>query len=306
MTNKSASVLVIHGGAGVLADHDYGRPAAFMAEILSAGGARLSAGAAALDLVVDMVAAMEESGLFTAGRGSSVNQAGEVELDATLMDGTSRRAGAVAAVRNVVHPVRLARAVMENTPHVMLAGLGADRFAKASGLELVSDPDSYYRSAFALTAASAGAEADQAAAPLAHGTVGAVARDGAGQLAAATSTGGTLNKMPGRVGDSPIIGAGCWADDQVAVSATGQGEYFIRTAAAHDVAARVAYQGVDLAAAADAVMAAVGRLGGGGGLIAVDRAGRVAMPFNTAGMKRGVVHAGGLPVIEVRRSDPPG
>jgi isoaspartyl peptidase/L-asparaginase-like protein (Ntn-hydrolase superfamily) len=297
MPNQSASVLVIHGGAGVLLDHDYGQPAAFMAEILSDGGARLAAGAAALDLVVDMVAAMEASGLFTAGRGASVNQAGDVELDATLMDGPTRQAGAVAAVRNVVYPVRLARAVMERTPHVMLAGLGAEQFAKDSGMEMVSDPAAYYRSSLDVT----GPGADRTHDPLAHGTVGAVALDGAGRLAAATSTGGTLNKMPGRVGDSPIIGAGCWADDQVAVSATGQGEFFIRTVASHDVAARVAYLGVDLTSAADAVIDAVGRLNGEGGLIAVDRNGQVAMPFNTDGMKRGVVRAGGSPVIEVRR-----
>jgi len=297
MADKSAPVLVIHGGAGVLRNHDYHRPAEYMAEILSDGGARLTAGAAALDLVVDMVAAMEESGLFTAGRGSSANRAGEVELDATLMDGPTRRAGAVAAVRNVVYPVRLARTVMEETPHVMLAGLGAEQFARDSGVEMVSDPAAYYRSSLAVT----GADADRVRDPLAHGTVGAVALDGAGRLAAATSTGGTLNKMPGRVGDSPIIGAGCWADDQVAVSATGQGEFFIRTAASHDLAARVAYQGLDLAGAADAVMDAVGGLNGQGGLIAVDRNGQVAMPFNTYGMKRGVVRAGGTPVIEVRR-----
>lgn len=178
MADKSAPVLVIHGGAGVLRDHDYRRPAEYMAEILSDGGARLAAGAAALDLVVDMVAAMEECGLFTAGRGSSVNQAGEVELDATLMDGPTRRAGAIAAVRNVVYPVRLARAVMEGTPHVMLAGLGAEQFARDSGLEMVSDPAAYYRSSLEVT----GTGIDGERGPLAHGTVGAVALDAAGRL----------------------------------------------------------------------------------------------------------------------------
>ena len=291
------SVLVVHGGAGVSDDHDYTRPAEFLRELLADAGRALAHGRAALDLVVDAVAAMEESGLYTAGRGSSPNAAGEVELDASLMNGPDRAAGAVAAVRNVVNPIRLARAVMERTPHVMLAGVGAEAFADREGLARIADPEGYYRPAVELTrrAAAAGATG-----PLAHGTVGAVALDRDGRLAAATSTGGTLDKMQGRVGDTPLVAAATWADDRVAVSCTGQGEYFIRTATAHTVAARMAYAGDALERAAASAMEAVAALGGDGGLIAVDRDGNVALPFNSGGMKRGVVRVGMAPEVAVR------
>jgi len=294
----SRAVLGVHGGAGVVhARHDYSEPMGFLRRMLAGLQARLGAGAPALDLVVEAVAAMEASGLFTAGRGSAPNTAGEVELDASLMTGHDRRAGAVAAVRHVVHPVRLARAVLERSPHVMLAGAGAERFADAQGLERVADPGRYYRAAVERTRrAGAGGEPPD---PLAHGTVGAVCLDGAGRLAAATSTGGTLRKLPGRVGDTPIIGAATWADERVAVSCTGRGEVFIRAAAAHDLAARVTYRGDTLAAAARAVIDAVGALGGDGGLIAVDRHGEVAMPYNSGGMKRGLVRTRGAPELAI-------
>lgn len=290
------AVLVIHGGAGVRPGHDYSQPAAFMSALLERGGERLRCGASALDLVVEMVAAMEESGLFTAGKGSAANQAGEVELDASLMTGHNADAGAVAAVRNIVHPIRLAQAVLHNSPHVMLAGRGAEAFATEQELARVTDPHSYYHAAVDLTRIKA-SSADTG--PLAHGTVGAVALDRNARLAAATSTGGTLNKQPGRVGDTPLIGAATWADTQVAVSCTGQGEYFMRTAAAHDVAARMAYQQASVAAASQAVIEAVGRLGGEGGLIAVDQHGTVATPFNSGGMKRGIVRLSGKPQVDV-------
>ncbi len=288
--------LLIHGGAGVMPGHDYTAPADFMREILPQAGNRLRAGESALDLVVDMVAAMEASGLFTAGKGSSANQAGDVEMDASVMNGPDLKAGAVAAVRNVKHPIYLARAVLQQSPHVFLAGLGAELFADSQKLERISDPETYYRAAVELT----GSEFTTTdSGPLTHGTVGAVALDLSGRLAAATSTGGTLNKLPGRVGDTPVIGAGTWADNRVAVSGTGQGEFYLRLCAAHDVAARMAYQGLDVASASQAVIDAIGTLGGDGGLIAVDREGNIAMPFNGGGMKRGVVGLEGASVVEV-------
>jgi beta-aspartyl-peptidase (threonine type) len=296
MTEQSNAVLVIHGGAGVHDNHDYSRPAAFMAELLARGEHSMCAGKSALELVVEMVAGMEESGLFTAGKGSAANRAGEVELDASLMSGHDRDSGAVAAVRNVVSPIRLALAVLRESPHVLLAANGAETFADSQGLERVTDPAAYYHAAVELTG---GAGATAGTAPLAHGTVGAVALDCSGRLAAATSTGGTINKQPGRVGDTPLVGSATWADTEVAVSCTGQGEFFIRCAAAHDVAARMAYQGIGVEAAAQAVIESVGALGGDGGLIAIDREGRVAMPFNSGGMKRGVVRLHGEPQVDV-------
>lgn len=298
MQNQVNAVLAIHGGAGVRTGHDYAAPSAFMAQLLARGAEQLRGGASALDLAVDMVAAMEESGLFTAGKGSSANRDGQVELDASVMTGHDRAAGAVAAVRNIVNPVRAAAAVMAQTPHVMLAGVGAEAFADGAGLARVADPQAYYRAAVDLTRVAQDA---QDAGPLAHGTVGAVALDRHGRLAAATSTGGTLDKLPGRVGDTPIIGAATWADDRVAVSCTGQGEFFLRAAAAHDVAARMAYRGDALDDAAQGAIDAVGALGGDGGLIAVDRDGNVAMPFNSAGMKRGFVRLDGVVQVAVQR-----
>ncbi len=296
MTTTHRVALLIHGGAGVMPGHDYSVAAEFMHDILPNAGQRLRAGDSALDLVTDMVAAMEASGLFVAGKGSCVNQNNQVELDASIMTGHDMQAGAICAARDVLHPVQLARAVMEHSPHAFLAGQGAEAFADLRGLERVSDPAGYYRSATELTG---GESADEAHGSLSHGTVGAVALDITGNLAAATSTGGTLNKPPGRVGDTPVIGAGTWADQRVAVSCTGQGEYFLRQATAHDLAARMAYQGVDVDTAAKAVIAAIGSIGGDGGLIAVDNSGRISMPFNSGGMKRGYVGPEGDPVVEI-------
>ena len=219
-----------------------------------------------------------------------------MELDASVMHGPDLQAGAIAAVRDIIHPVRLAREVLEHSPHVMLAGRGAEIYAAARGLERVGDPRAYYHCAALLT----GGTAVQAkTGPLSHGTVGAVVLDRNGRLAAATSTGGTFDKQPGRVGDTPIIGAGTWADDVAAVSGTGQGEYFLRLGAARDVAARMHYQGLDVDRADQAVIDAIGALGGDGGLIAIDRQGRIAMPFNSGGMKRGYVGLTGDPRVEV-------
>jgi len=279
---RSPAALVLHGGAGVLAERAYDRETEHMGKLAERGRGMLGQGAAAIDVVVEMVRELEASGLYVAGKGTAPNREGRYELDASVMDGPSRNAGAVAALEGFVSPVLAARAVMEKTRHVLIAGEGAAAFARAQGLEAVSDPGAYYTPA----AAPDGRE-------IATGTVGAVALDHRGRLAAATSTGGVLNKLWGRVGDTPIIGLGNWADERVAVSCTGQGEYFMRANAAADVSARVRYAGTPLSEAVRGVLGDVARLGGEGGIIAVDATGGIAAAFNSPGMKRALVHPDG-------------
>lgn len=269
--------IVLHGGAGVHAGRSYRRAEACLAQLVEQGAAQLSSGVPALDVVEGAVAAMEDSGLFVAGRGAAPNLAGAVELDAGIMEGVSGRAGAVAALQAVASPVVAARRVMDRSPAVLLAGEGARRFAMDQGLEIISDLKAWLREPDGFKAGDLATG---------HGTVGAVALDRDGGLAAATSTGGTYGAPHGRVGDTPIIGAGVWADDRLAISCTGVGEAFLRTCAAHEVSARVRYGGLKLDAAASAVLEQVRAYGGDGGLIAVTTDGQLLATFNTPGMKR--------------------
>jgi isoaspartyl peptidase/L-asparaginase-like protein (Ntn-hydrolase superfamily) len=284
MTNKCLTV-ALHGGAGAIPERNYDAEVAHMRGLVEAARDRLRAGASALDVAVETVVALEASGLYVAGRGASPNTAGRYELDASVMDGPTRKAGAVAALVGFKSPITAARLVMERTPHVMLAGEGAAAFARDAGLDEISDPDAWFTHA----ARRPGA----AKAGLAHGTVGCVVRDGEGRLAAATSTGGVFNKRWGRVGDTPIPGSGTWADETVAVSCTGVGEYFMRTAAAAQVSFRMRLAGQSLAEAAQAVLDDLKSLGGDGGLIAVTADGQVAVPYNSQGMKQATLSADG-------------
>jgi beta-aspartyl-peptidase (threonine type) len=301
--------LAIHGGAGVI---DRGsltpaREAEFRAALTRIGGAawaKLQSGASALDVVESAVRDLEDFPLFNAGHGAVLNADAVAELDAAIMDGRTRAAGAVAAAKTPTHPISLARAVLERSEHVLLVGEGADRFASAHALE--QSPPDYF-----VTAERAEQQRQAAASgrvTLDHdalyngpnprdktGTVGAVARDARGHLAAATSTGGMTNKHPGRVGDTPVIGAGTWADDaSCAVSATGHGEFFLRSALAYDVHARLVYGNADLATACASALGRVGELGGSGGLIAIGREGAVSLSFNSEGMYRAWVAGDGV------------
>lgn len=303
-------VLAIHGGAGVIdrARMTADEEAAYRAGLdtaLAAGGAILAAGGTSLDAVVAAVAVLEDDVLFNAGRGAVFTADGKNELDAAVMDGATLKAGAVALLTTVRNPIRLARTVMETTPHVLLAGPAAEALARRAGLSMV--PASYFfteRRWQALQHVKQAAETPDDAVGEAekHGTVGAVALDRHGHLAAATSTGGRNNKLPGRISDSALIGAGTYANDATAaVSCTGDGEYFIRTAAAHAVSALMQHAGWELERASAHVVQAIVELGGSGGLIALDRAGRIAMPFSTPGMYRGYVTGSGGKSIAIFR-----
>ncbi|MDP2115814.1 MAG: isoaspartyl peptidase/L-asparaginase [Brevundimonas sp.] len=285
------TALILHGGAGARRERDYTAEIAHMREVVAAMKARLDAGASALDMAVEATVMLEDSGLYVAGRGASPNLAGAFELDASLMDGATGKAGAVAALQGFRNPVVAARAVMERTPHVMLAGEGAALFALDQGLEPIADEEAWF------TRAGKG-EDNHPPGTLSHGTVGCCVLDRHGRLAAATSTAGVFGKMPGRVGDTPIPGAGSWADGRVAVSGTGQGEYFIRVAACAQVSWRVG-AGQTLGEAGQAVIDEIGGLGGDGGLIALDRDGNIAAPFNSQGMKRAWLTPDGEIGVEV-------
>jgi L-asparaginase/beta-aspartyl-peptidase (threonine type) len=285
--------MALHGGAGARRHRDYAREIAHMRGLVELGRDRLAAGATALDVVVETLSALEASGLYVAGRGASPNLEGRYELDASLMEGETRRAGAVAALEGFQTPAAIARAVMERTPHVMLAGHGASAFAAAQGFPPITAPETWFTRAGGDESNHPPGARPQATGALAHGTVGCVVRDAEGRLAGGTSTGGVFNKLPGRIGDSPVIGAGTWADGAVAVSCTGQGEFFLRTAAASQVAFRMAFARQSLDQATAEVLSEIRRMGGEGGLIAVDADGKVAMPFVSEGMKRAALYTDG-------------
>ena len=301
------SVLAIHGGCGVLdpselAETEWAEARDHLAEALRAGWTVLRQGGRALDAVEASVVALEDSPHFNAGHGAALNAQGEHELDASIMDGATLAAGAVCAAQRIRNPVRAARAVLESGKLALLAGPAADRFAEAQGLAIVEPgyftTERRQQSLDAMIRRGEDGTLSSASEAEKHGTVGAVALDAQGHLAAATSTGGYTNKPPGRVGDSPIIGAGTYARDGVcAVSGTGQGEYFIRHVLGHEVASRIAYLGETLAEATARVLADLKPYGIGAGLIAVDARGHVATPFNTGGMFRGWVTAEGEAIV---------
>jgi beta-aspartyl-peptidase (threonine type) len=316
-------ILAIHGGAGTItrtamsADKEAAYQQA-LHDILAAGQRILMDGGSALDAVTEAVRLLEECPLFNAGKGSVLTSAGTYELDASIMDGATLAAGAVTCVKRLRNPILAARAVMERSEHVLFTSEGAEAFAQAQGLEFV-EPDYYYTEAryaqwqrarqqdgMALLDHDAASLVAKEAAPIdpdsKFGTVGAVACDAQGRLAAATSTGGVTNKKVGRVGDTPIVGAGCFANNVAAVSCTGTGEMFMRAVAAYDVAAQMEYAGKSLADATDdVVMRKLMAINGRGGLIAVDAQGNVALPFNTEGMYRGFARGAKAPVVSIYR-----
>ena len=302
--NSGKWVLVIHAGAsgqvrGAMSatrEQDYLNK---LNEALKLGAGILSHGGSSMDAVETVVRFMEDCPLFNAGKGAVLNENGKVELDAAIMDGRTGMAGAVGGVTTIKNPVTAARRVMEKTRHVMLIGSGADKFAKAQKLEIV-DP-SYFVTPEMLESwqkskpKQSGKPVNEKAAEEKHGTVGAVALDEKGNLAAATSTGGMMGKMAGRIGDSPIIGAGTYANNNTcAVSATGHGEFFIRNVVAYDISALIEYRGIPLEEAGKLViMEKLKNQKADGGLIAVDKDGNITMPFNTNAMFRGFIKSGG-------------
>ena len=311
------AVIAIHGGAGALSrstmsaarEQQYRQQ---LHDIVAAGQQLLAAGGSALDAVTDAVRRLEACPLFNAGRGAVFTHQGTHELDASIMDGRTLQAGAVAGVSHIEHPILAARKVLEASPHVLLIGAGAEAFAVAQGLEPVaadffSTPERLAQLLRVRDSNTTQLDHDAAATPLDEdrklGTVGAVALDLHGNLAAATSTGGRPNKPAGRVGDSPLIGAGCYAsNDSAAVSCTGTGEVFMRTLAAYDVAAQMKYAGRSLQqATASVIHDTITELEGSGGLIAVDAQGNLALPFNSEGMYRGFAYVEGTVEVAIYR-----
>jgi L-asparaginase / beta-aspartyl-peptidase len=303
--------LAIHGGAGTLPRAEAAggkdqRYRAALAAALDAGYRVLQAGGSSLDAVTRAVVALEDDPLFNAGRGSVFTYDGRNELDAAIMEGRTRKAGAVCGVTHIRNPIELARTVMEHSEYVMLAGVGAEEFALRQGFALV--PNSYFHTPERLSQLKRIREGDDrlSALTISHvGTVGAVALDAAGHLASATSTGGMTGKRYGRIGDSPIIGAGTYADDRCcAVSATGHGEIFIRAAVAHDIGARMRFGGRTLAEAVhEVVQGELKALAGEGGVIAIDARGEIAMDFNSEGMFRASRRSDGEAQVAIYRPE---
>lgn len=325
------AAIAIHGGAGTIlrssltAEHE-ARYLDALQSIVSAGNEVLAQGGSALDAVSQAVSLLEDCPLFNAGKGSVFTNAGTIEMDAAIMDGKTRRAGAVAGVQHVRNPIQAARTVMEHSPHVLMMGKGAEEFLRQHGLPF-EEPAYFYteqrhaqlqrarqESGVLLDHDAAnllGAAAAQATEPAPldpdkkFGTVGAVALDLQGNLAAATSTGGMTNKLPGRVGDTPMLGAGCYADNQTAaLSATGTGEAFMRSLALHDIAAQMHYLGYSLEKAAHiVVMDKLPLYEGQGGIIGIDKLGNIVLPFNTEGMYRAWQRIGESPFAAIYSSN---
>jgi L-asparaginase / beta-aspartyl-peptidase len=314
MTHATTPVLVIHGGAGVVKrDMTPAREKAVRAALtraLQEGYAQLKAGKPALDAVTTAITVLEDDSSFNAGKGSVFTHDGKTEMDAAVMDGDTLRAGSVAGVHRVKNPILLAQAVMEHSQHVMLVGDGAEAFAKEQGITLV-DP-SYFHTEERWQQLQKALKEDAQKQPHADletakhfGTVGAVALDSEGHLAAGTSTGGMTDKRWGRVGDTPIIGAGTYANAQCAVSGTGWGEFYIRTVAAHEICMRVSLLSEPIQrAAAEVINQEIPSMGGNGGAIALDSAGNIAMPYNTDGMFRGWIGADGVPHVAIYDDEP--
>ena len=322
VSNTLCPVIAIHGGAGAItrASMSAEKEQHYLAElerIVSSGQAILAAGGSALDAVTEAVRLLEECPLFNAGKGAVFTHQGTHELDACIMDGRTLDAGAISCVNHIRNPILTARKVLEVSPHVMFTGAGAETFAREQGQEMVGAEYFFTQERYdqlqRAIAADSGVLLDhdgasQSGDPLdperKFGTGGAVAMDALGNLAAATSTGGMTNKQAGRVGDSPIIGAGCYASNHtVAISSTGTGEVFMRTVAAYDVAALIEYAGLSLEEATHKVVQEkLLPLGGIGGMIAVDRFGNVALPFNSEGMYRGFARVGDAPSVSIYRS----
>ena len=297
--------LVVHGGAGTILKKNMmpEKEAAYTAkltEALEAGYKILNNNGSALDAVSAAIKVMEDSPLFNASKGAVLNDKGYAELDASIMDGKTLMAGAVAGVRHVKSPITLARLVMEKSPHVMMVGEGAEEFGKQFNIEMV-DSTYFITKPRWEQYLKMKKEQEEKNNDDKHGTVGCVALDKEGNLAAGTSTGGMMLKKFGRVGDSPIIGAGTYANNKTcAVSATGWGEFFIRLGVTRDISALMEYKNLSLKEAADdVIMKKLPALGGDGGVIAIDKDGNIAMPFNTAGMYRGYLLNGGKPVIKI-------
>jgi beta-aspartyl-peptidase (threonine type) len=301
---RAAYAIAIHGGAGTILKKNMTpeRESAYRAalnEALTIGETILKEGGSSMDAVVKTIEHLENSPLFNAGKGAVFTHEGRNELDASIMDGNTRNAGAIGGITIVKNPIKAARAVMENSPHVLLTGTGAESFAKEQGLEIV--PNSYFYTENRWNSLQRAIEKEQSPTGMADqpidskfGTVGCAALDKEGNLAAGTSTGGMTNKRYNRIGDSPIIGAGTYANNaSCAVSCTGHGEYFIRYAVAYDLSARMEYAGESLQDAADHIIhKKLKEAGGNGGFIAVDKWGNVAMPFNTEGMYRAYAKPG--------------
>jgi len=290
-------ILMLHGGFLAYEEEVGPQHRSLFRQLLEGGRAQLAQGASAVDAVVDSIAALEDSGILDAGRGSIVNTAGFTETDASVMDGHSGRSGAVAAMQRLKNPIKASRLVMDKTQHVLLAGASGERTLVGLGAERVEDPASYFKEYVPPPPPST----DAAAEPR-HGTVGAAALDRCGNLAAGTSTGGWPGKLPGRVGDSPIIGASTYADHQYALSATGVGEYFIKRAATRDIVMRTQYLGTPLKRAADYVVKElIGTQDGAeGAIIAISRGGEIVVSSNGYGILYGWVTQSGEVVVGTR------